>query len=315
MQLKYGGGGMSVFIDMRLGRLWTYTGATAKRIHQQYGGSQYYQSGSGLSGAGNIPGHPAIRELSTYRTDTGMAGLPNLGELPEAFPGLIIMAPIYYQQSCLDEDWPIVIIPKSGMSYGRPNSVALVDPGGDLNAAITKVVAGGVETWVEVDLGPYITQVGWVIPADFMVKVWTSGKLSEAKVRRTLRRVCQLAMAFQCDMAEAPPYSEFWWGLGLTVMRDRAYKVRRGVCWTSWSLQELSDPAVLQEAAKENVHVIANDMYLREDQSPLRFVAVGRVVFGGVEHAFETPVSPEEAIAAFAGDKDILVVIRDRLGV
>ena len=71
MELNFGGGSFDCLLDVTTGEFWPYAGEnSAAEIHKKWGGSNYYLSRSGLSGAGFIPRRLEVRKVSTYRVDS-----------------------------------------------------------------------------------------------------------------------------------------------------------------------------------------------------------------------------------------------------
>ena len=81
----------AAIVDLATGQVAIYGGVeAAEALHARRGGRLYYQSLSGLSGAGWIPAGPTIRRCAVLRTDEGRPRVPNAGEI---FPGVRLIVP------------------------------------------------------------------------------------------------------------------------------------------------------------------------------------------------------------------------------
>jgi hypothetical protein len=127
MKLEYGGGETAVFLDLQAGCLEEYCAPTAERIHERFGGRQYYRSRSGASGAGYIDDAPHLRQVRGYRVDVGQVRFPlpvaGQPETPAPIGSWRVYAPYDYHPECGGDtagDWPCIIDVGGGLLHVTP---------------------------------------------------------------------------------------------------------------------------------------------------------------------------------------------------
>lgn len=297
MELGWGGGHCDVFLDLRTRQLVAYSDAeSAAKVHQTYGGENYYQSLSGMSGSGWVPAHMALRPVSTYRVDTVYIEAPRLDEVPEALPGIHIMAPTSGRE--ITREWPIAVL---AGGYGENQEISLLD-------------GYGLNCFLSGDADYIFTEKEMVI--QYLPSVW--GEATERKFKVRVRKDTHLNFRraliglFSSELAfDSGEYQEqgnrFWSRLGLKMFDGRLYKVAQNVCRASYSREELSTTESLQAVAPANVLVLAPNLYVQESGT---FEAVGLFEIDDQEVEYEEVLGTPDAIKAMTGD---FQAIHDRL--
>ena len=301
-ELAWGGGNFDVFLDLGSRSLVPYFSAeAAEKIHEAYGGLNYYRSRSGLSGAGWIPGNIALRMVSTYRVDTHYVEAPSLDNPADTLPGIgFVIAPIAYRGTApIPADWPVVIVqgaqrPYEGEAVGY-DRLYLLDAEG-----LQQFLLGNEEKFEDREvLVRYIPAVG-ADPTErtFPVRVRKDAYMD---YRRAVVGLFQRDLAFNSEAGVHGEPNRFWSRLGIQYVSGRFYKIAQGVCRAHYAREELSTVEMLQVAAPANVQVLSPTLYLQESAIG-SFEAVGLVEIDGEEVAAETTLEATEAIKAMGGD-------------
>ena len=123
MKVEFGGGNISVVLDLRNQQIRYYESGSVDEFHAALMGETYYRSRSGASGAGNIPDRPWLRAAGTYRTDCG----PSHGlSFAQVLPGIEVSIPYSYRESnpVYGERWPAILRNSDGtLDFVHPLSL------------------------------------------------------------------------------------------------------------------------------------------------------------------------------------------------
>ena len=301
IDLSWGGGHISVLLDVRAGSLTAYHGG--EQFHHQYGGKNYYKSLSGLSGAGWIPARPWLKALPTYRVDLpspsfriGEGNRKNenpctLPDLPEKVFGQQIWAPIDYRGSTsIPWEYPVIL------EKGDGSFVALKqnDLGEYLRGEIRQEELG----IKEVGISYYPNPSAAVTTQKYRVMVRKGSKF--LKLNRALegRNIQDLAFS---EGEEMIPQKRFYTRLGLYEAPGFFFKVTGSIARKRYTQEELSTVEALQSAAPANVAFLATNCYLQEVTDG-RYEAVVLFEIEGEKKSFEMNLSQTDAIRAMAGN-------------
>lgn len=301
MNLAWGGGGtFDVLLDLRSRRLIVYSESTAVKVHETYGGENYYRSRSGMSGAGWIHGHMALRPVTTYRVNSAYVGTPKLRDIPETVPGFAVIVPIDYRDGSIPPEWPIVV---RDSGFGRYGPLYMVDAYG-LDALLT----GKEQFFEDIEVRVQYVPDVWAeaIERIFPIRVRKGTHLA---YRRALVSLFKDELAFNAfntgedEQAEAET-NRFWKRLGLRQIGDRFFKIVQSVCWARYTREELSTVEGLQVASPQNVLVLTPTFYLQESGASRTFEAVGLFDIDGEkeEVEFEERLETAEAVKAMTGN-------------
>lgn len=311
MDLAWGGGKFDVLLDLRWGALMPYASEkSAAYVHERLGGQNYYRSRSGLSGAGWVPGHMALRKVATYRTDVAYPGdfidVEYLRD--ETVPGLgTIIAPMDYSGRVVAGDWPIAVLRGYRKYEGEPPSyeqLYLLDPYG-----MYQLLRGEGEFHSREAVIQFIPSL-WEEPAERSFKFFVLAGQNPLFYRKALVGLFGKELNFDREECQSRT-NRFWSRLGLHVLgegdRWAIFKIAQGVCYSRHTREELSSVEGLQAVAPANVLILAPNLYLQETEQG--FEAVGLFEFDGHEVEFEERIEdPTEAVRAMAGNfAEILV--------
>ena len=293
-QLDWGQGGVSAILDFSTGELHYYQGATKFRdavpketgrfvdLHQLYGGEQYYQSLSGLSGAGYITAPHAVR-IGTYRVDR--RNNPHA----DSVMGWSIYAPYHYRADGFEaRDWPVVATKDDMIAV--MSSLRLRD----LVLGEASIEAFGEELWHERDV--LMSPLGDTkllrrrIVSDCQENIW----------QKVLRRYPLFLLNggryyfFEAEFDELPHGEKAWWyGLGLgkeiCIWHDARYIVtyRDGF---AEKCEPEKRPATLEEARELYPGVFW--------ATPDTYISNGYLFAWGED---PKELSPENQLRVFAG--------------
>ncbi len=293
MGLGWGGGSFNVLINLASDQfLMSYSSvAAAKWVHETHGGQNYYCSRSGLSGAGWIPGHMALRSVSTYRVDSAYVEAPQLASVPDVLPGVAVIVPIDYRSGQVANDWPILVYEK------RVGKLYLLDSYG-----VRQMLNGQDEMFEDRDFPiRYIPSVS----GEETERVFKVGvrKGINFNYRRALIGLFNAELQFDWGDLRTET-GRFWTRLGLRQSGNQFFKIAQNVCRARYTREELSTVEGLQAAAPANVLVLTPTLYIQESGN---FQAVGLFNIDAEEVEFEIELETAEAVKAMAGDFAVIV--------
>lgn len=292
--LSFGGGEFDVLIDIPNRAFVVYNGG--EEFHARYGGKQYYQSRSGLSGAGWIPTRMDRVVVAGYRTETEspwaamsplgggvMVGIPTYrdgaGQVADGFP-VLIQRPHEPLVVCHSDYFFSAIAAEPGSGEEQEYTFEFFRaPGEDPRTFSAQYSYWGYPQWLRQHRG------------------------NVHAVLRALHR----EVLFQRD--DTPPSLPFWTRLGLHWQADGcAYKIAKGVAWERFSPADLQTQEQRQDAAPANVLFLSDRHYLQRDLDG-NFEAVGISECGGYD--YETSVLPHVAMRVLMGDHAGIIVELD----
>ncbi len=106
MDLRFGSGDAEALLDMTTQRVVMVNDPeTLGKFAEQQGGRLYYQSRSGLSGAGWVPNRLTLRPCGVLRTDVARPSIPTA---EETLPSLRIIVPTQHLRR--DESAPLIVV-------------------------------------------------------------------------------------------------------------------------------------------------------------------------------------------------------------
>ncbi|MBT9158636.1 MAG: hypothetical protein DDT36_01654 [Firmicutes bacterium] len=297
LNLGWGGGRFDVLLDLRSRQLVEYSSETAAaQVHETYGGKNYYRSRSGMSGAGWIPDHMALRSVATYRVDSAYVEAPDLASVSETVPGFAIIAPIDYHGGNIPHEWPIAVVCGFRKPYyeSDPSSydqLYLLDSYG-----VGELLVGEKRQFEDIGVSVRFVPSIWAEATErvFRVRVREGVRL---EYRRAIVGLFNPELAFNIEDEEVK--NHFWTRLGLRQINGRFFKIAQNVCWKRYSREELSTVEGLQAASPQNVLVLTPTLYIQESRV---FEAVGIFNIDGEEVEFEERLETAEAVKAMAGD-------------
>lgn len=290
IELSWGGGTFDVLLDVRIGQLFPYFGGV--EFHTRYGGTNYYRSCSGASGAGWVSAHPYLVKLMTYRTDVrtsymfdGCCGENPVTKIPSG-----VYVPINYSQGVIPEDYPAFYIEAESrvIYFFRQDQVA-------------EFLCGEVDFVHRCIDAPAIKRIGedvrtWELHCE------VSKRCSMSGVRRVLEALHIYDLAFQWPEGTNPDSSlNFWSRLGLRQIGGDLYKISSGIARKRYTREELSTVEALQTASPNNVCVLTPTIYIQEGRYN-GYDAVGIFQFDGGGLDFEINLEFTEAFRAMRGD-------------
>jgi hypothetical protein len=298
MNLGWGGGTFDVLLDLRSRQLIAYSSETAAaKVHQIYGGKNYYCSCSGMSGAGWIPSHMTLRSIATYRVDSAYIEAPDLASVQETLPGLAIIAPINYRGGNIPHKWPIAVIKGFRKPYYENNSsydqLYLLDKYG-----LSEFLVGEEGQFEDIEVSVRYVPSVWegATERTFPVRVPKGTCLN---YRRALVGLFNRELAFKAGEGEQMKTNRFWARLGIWQIGDRFFKIAQNVCRARYTREELSTVEGLQVASPQNVFVLTPNLYIQESDA---FEAVALFNIDGEEVEFEERLEVFEAVKAMAGN-------------
>lgn len=287
IDLRWGGGGFDVLLDLRSGKLIAYSSeAVAAQVHETYGGRNYYCSCSGASGAGWIFSQMSIRSVSTYRIDSAYVEAPCLADVPEAVPGLKVVVPIDYSRGEIPTEWPIAVRKSCNQLYLLDAYGLLFFLFGDERDFEDRDIAIRYVPSVEAEATERV----------FKVRVRKGVHLA---YQRALIALFKRELAFNAGEGEQAETNRFWSRLGVRKMGDRFFKIAQGVCRSRHTREELSSTEGLQAVVPGNVLMLSPTLYIQESDG---FDAVGLFRFDDEEVEFELRLETTEAVRAMAGN-------------
>lgn len=328
IDLNWGGGEFSVLLDIRTNKLYAYSDSeTVKQLHEELGGKNYYESLTGLSGAGWVPARPYLRLLSTYRTDASIEdmsfGIPNAGVGP--------VVPIdYFAGTVPLDEYPAVVLEAGDELLLGADSLAVAVCGADIPATtahreFTVIRSVGAEP-EKVECEVAVATTCCNRPRSFsrlttVVKALNFSRLSFAWPET----------ADDSDISGYNPRNCARWfaRLELYVFGGAAHKVAGGICYDRLSLFSEPEPepeperprnrrrqprrrsddekmARLQAIAPRNVAFLAVNVYL-QGSDKYGYDAVGLFDCseqsggnGSCYYEYEIAVKTEDALRAMA---------------
>ena len=299
INLGWGGGAFDVLMDIRSRQLIAYSSeSAAAQVHETYGGKSYYRSRSGMSGAGWIPGHMALRSVATYRVDSAYVEAPDLANVSETVPGLAIIAPIDYHGGNVPHEWPIAVVKGFREPYDESyqssyDQLYLLDAYG-----LGALLVGEEDQFEDVGVGVRYVPSVWAEATErvFPIRVRKGTHLG---YRRALVGLFNRELAFNAGEGEKAETNRFWMRLGIRQIGDRFFKIAQNVCRARYTREELSTVEGLQAASPQNVLVLTPTLYIQESGA---FEAVGLFQIDGEEVEFEERLETAEAVKAMVGD-------------
>lgn len=290
--IGYGGGEFDVLLDCEGQALAVYNGG--EDFHSRYGGKQYYESRSGLSGRGSIQWRLDRIVVQGYRTETetplptltpiggGLeVGIPTvrdgIGAINPAFPALIRRAGELVICHC-GSLWE-ALGGKAGVSHEYTFEF-FAAAGTDLRTCSVHYAYLGPEWWAK------------------------KNRRNVHAVLRELHPECR----FRPD--GTPGSLPFWTRLGLHWQADgNAYKIAKGVCRRRYTPAYLETQEKLQDAAPANVRFLTNRHYLQLTRDG-EYEAVG--ISECRRYDFEAAAPPDLAMRAMMGEGGDLIAEIDR---
>lgn len=311
LDLEWGDQTLDILLDLRTRSLLGYgREEAAAKVHGTYGGRNYYRSCSGMSGAGWIPAHPALRRVGAYRVDRAQG--PEFSRIPETLPGIRVVAPINWREGEIATNFPVAVFRNinaseseagTGTSYER---LCLVDSYG-----LELFLLGKEEEFEELDITVRYVPTPWSEPTDrvFPVRV-RKGVGCPGYYRRAIVHLFNRELALwtggEEDDARRPETNRFWSRLGFREFEGDLLKVAQSVCWGRHTREALSTVEALQAVAPANVAVLTPTLYVQEvnrgQEWERGFEAVGLFQIDGEEVEFELYLESLEAGRAMAGD-------------
>jgi len=262
---------------------------TAAMVHEHLGGKNYYCSGTGLTGAGWVPGGMHLRELSTYRVDVNYPEVDL--DAGEPVFGFRVSVPIARPE--IGRSWPILAknISTGELYFADEHSLFQLLRGEGGRA--------GFETrtfkWT------FVPGVGQEpITLELTAQVLDGlGKGNWWAAAAIMRRTTH----FDWGVETHPQGNEFWRRLGLHPAADGMYyKIAGGVCRAKYARTDLEKVEGLQAAAPANVRVLTPTLYLQgwDDDN---YEAIGLFAFAGEEVEYETRLDDQaEIVRALGGE-------------
>jgi len=288
IDLEWGGGSFSVIVDWRNGAIIPYSNQEeARRIHDSFGGKNYYISKTGLTGAGWVPNHAIVTKVSTYRVDVVNIDVP-----PRESWQSSICVPINYAEKKIDYNYPILVgrdcyttsaIFCDSNSYHKVIMGEIAPQEGSIALSIVRKVGGYVE--------------------NLTYPVYIAGK------PRNFRKVFCSVKDFRFKWPQAHIESCFWNRLGLYKFSEdiyHVYKISSGICWAKAAV-----PLTIEEIislAPKNVYFLGADHYLQRNGE--YFEAVGRRLIDREEYSHEMSISFQDALRAMYGKRETVEKIK-----
>lgn len=290
MNLSFGQGSVDVILDLVTGWVEKYSGST-DNLHQRLGGKQYYESRSGLSGAGWVTARPTLVHLGGYRVDTFPLGLEIKKEFKPHVGAYEVYVPYAYRGGEASE-WPVVLRASDGtLTFCDVEQVADFLRGQqqttprEYKTTYLKETSSG-----ESQLVTTITEV-----------IRWHGKRGWANAHRIVEHLHREQVAFVYPEGWATEGDgEFWKRLGFRRLPDGLYKIVRGVC--RYMIDEWDNIAEIQKWVPANVQLITPNLYIQERDG--EYVAVARHEHSGQWYDFELYLEPQRAFRLFAGDRE-----------
>ncbi len=297
LNLKFGAGNIDITLNLVNGKIELYSGNNCRygeeikpdSFHARYGGKQYYQSCSGASGAGWIPGKPTLKQVNGYRVDVSSPWI-SLGSRDGHPPLLVnnkeIWVPFEYRGFYIPDDWPVVICDQSGQL-----TFCSIDD-------TVQFLRGKLETTEKKFCTRYLKDVN-SSEQEHCVTINVS-RLNRhwANARRLVELLHVGEIGFNYPKNWQPEGdNDFWEHLGFQRISDKLYKVTRGVC--RYMVAEW-DFDIMKRSVPTNVHPIAPDFYLQERDS--QYTGFARFQFEKMWYDCEIEVGAERAFDIFAGN-------------
>ncbi len=310
IEVSWGGGSHSVLFDLRTGEFHPYSDyETAAKVHEAFGGKNYYSSRSGMSGAGWIKGRMSLVTVGTYRVDchnieVSRASAPAIGDWT-------ITVPVVKGSA----DWP-----NTGNWYDRYPVVLQHNEFGTF--LVPNDLVRPIMTGEKVTLETRQMRVNfWRSPEEYVEATWeyqTPVRVKFPDINRIFEAFSGLETKFQWPERPAEERwstpLNFWSRLGLHPVGDDYYKIVRGVARARYSAAELADPVRLQSAAPANVEVLTENLYIQHGDN---YVAAGLFRFereGQIfEEDFEVYLESSEAVSLLARDGETYLEVFETL--
>lgn len=231
MEISWSAGTPSVVVDVRPGALhsvWGYgSPAEAADFHAAHGGSLYYQSQSGLSGAGRVPDRPYLVQAAMLRTDVAKPSLPKGGEIP-GMHGIRIIA---LTEGLRTLDQVLVVDTRHGdkrvyVTWRESATTLIRDILQDVATVATDESTMDLTSW-----GMHWSTNNRLVKTTIPVAVYVPRGMPRGTPRKwgktSLRRALELVFwsnLYSKELATAVATSgsgEWWLGLGLGMLKDR----------------------------------------------------------------------------------------------
>lgn len=294
IELGWGGGSFSALLDLRSGKVEAYHGGTD--FHTRYGGKCYYNSRTGLTGAGWIPAHPWIKAIGAYRVDVSTRNMFGCHIGSPMVMGKEVFVPYDYRGSDGVEGYPVLVRGEEGVVMLMEHDVVpyLLGEGGELedrevSTTFFRTAEGGGETRVFHFRSPRGERF--------------------AKARRVLEALHHEELTFQWPAdVSAQSSLNFWTRLGLhEVLEGIFFKISSDIARASYARDALADVETFQSAVPANVVVLTPATYLQE-KSDGQYEAAGIFEIDGRSVDFEISVDSVAALKAMRGDFAAIVV-------
>ncbi len=321
IDFRFGGGHIDILLDLVSGNVERYHGdsrdfpyykdgervSDANGIHSRLGGKQYYQSRSGMSGAGWVPAKPTLKKLGTYRVDVGgiLLGFSSEREFAPHVGDFEIFAPFAYRGGDVGKN-PVVVRERDG-------KITLL-----AEWQVAPFLRGEVETEPRTYEFTYLKDVN----SGEEKLVATIHQPKDHYDRGDTRATRILVEGFHHTTLDfvfpegwQPEGDEqFWRRLGfrripMAGRADGLYKVVRNIC--RYMVDEWDDHAEIQKWVPANVHVLAPHMYIQERDG--QYVGVARFLIEGSWYDFEAYLDNARAFRIFAGDREEIEKLEQEL--
>ena len=282
INLEWGGGIFNVIVDWKNSIIFPYASSHhAEYVHNRFGGKNYYVSRIGKSGAGWIPNHVNVTQVSTYRVDVGCV---------EVFSDYLwksgVCVPIDYSTKSVSNNYPIL--------FTNGHHVVYCDEKGFFDTVAEKTI-------------PRSEHVSFsVIPSVNDEQIHYDYRVLVAGHPRNLRKAVEAVNAgdliFPYSNATSKS-SKFWKRLGLYRFAEdegNVYKITSGVCrYKAPNPETIED---LSAIAPKNVFVLSLQCYLQKIGNG--FEVVGYHVIEGKEYECEIHISFSEGVRLMQGYLD-----------
>jgi len=295
LNLEFGQGWITAFIDLKKGNIVEYDSSTADAVHEAYGGKQHYHSCSGCSGAGWIDGGLHLRPVNVYRVDTNYPMFDTSNSV-EVLPGRMVFHP-FSRGGSKNQEYPVITV----MGEGIPR-IHVLDNYPWLKPCPTdseEFVMAFHQPRYRLDESLTDAQKGEVTVYHKTVKMANLGEHSDRIIRRVLEGL------YHSEFATVVPESNNWWiHLGLYPRGDSVWKITNSIIRYAVPMSELTTEK-LQKLSPANVQFFSPDFYVQERSEKYsrssNFVATARETIDGEEYEYELELNTSQIVNVLRG--------------